>query len=67
MKYTLAATVLAAIVSAQTWEDINECAKPCILASVAAVTTCGATDYPCICKSNTNKPNQINVRQLFLT
>jgi hypothetical protein len=52
MKFTLATIALAiAAVSAQTWNDIPACAQPCILASVAKVTKCGATDYPCICMS----------------
>ncbi|KAI1424177.1 hypothetical protein F5Y12DRAFT_715530 [Xylaria sp. FL1777] len=50
MQFTLAAlATLAVAVSAQTWNDIPACAQPCILTSVAAVTTCSSTDYQCIC------------------
>ncbi|TGJ86317.1 hypothetical protein E0Z10_g2455 [Xylaria hypoxylon] len=50
MQFTLAtlATLIAAV-SAQTWADIPACAQPCIDDAVATTTTCGATDYPCIC------------------
>ncbi|KAI0206631.1 hypothetical protein F4808DRAFT_454551 [Astrocystis sublimbata] len=50
MQFTLVTiTTLVGIVSAQTWNDIPACAQPCIVDAVAAVTDCGATDYPCIC------------------
>ncbi|KAI0534212.1 hypothetical protein GGR58DRAFT_505555 [Xylaria digitata] len=50
MQFTLATiAALIAAVSAQTWDDIPACAQPCIVDAVAAVTTCGSTDYKCIC------------------
>ncbi|KAI0813768.1 hypothetical protein GGR55DRAFT_545031 [Xylaria sp. FL0064] len=52
MQFTLATlAALVAAVSAQSWDDIPACAQPCIDDAVAAVTTCGSTDYTCICAS----------------
>ncbi|KAF2965730.1 hypothetical protein GQX73_g7840 [Xylaria multiplex] len=52
MQFTLATiAALVTAVSAQTWNDIPACAQPCIVEAVAAVTTCGQTDYKCICAS----------------
>ncbi|KAI0973201.1 hypothetical protein F4678DRAFT_459331 [Xylaria arbuscula] len=52
MQLTLAALApFIVAVSAQTWNDIPACAQPCILNAVATVTSCGSTDYQCICAS----------------
>ncbi|KAI1822758.1 hypothetical protein F4861DRAFT_374787 [Xylaria intraflava] len=49
MKYTFAALVLAAAVSAQSLSDIPACAVPCIDDARVKNTNCAASDYKCLC------------------
>lgn len=53
MKYAFAAAAIVASVYAQDISSIPACALPCIDASRTKVTTCGETDYKCLCDNIT--------------
>ena len=49
MKYAVAAALLAAIVKAQTIDDVPSCAVPCLDDAIKSETDCDTTDYACVC------------------
>lgn len=49
MKYTVAALAFAALVRAQSRDDIPECAIPCLDDAIQSETDCDVTDYACVC------------------
>ncbi|KAK2601625.1 hypothetical protein QQS21_004860 [Conoideocrella luteorostrata] len=51
MKFSaVAAVAFAALVSAQSKDDIPSCAIPCLDDAVKSKTSCSTTDFACICK-----------------
>ncbi|KAG9252984.1 uncharacterized protein F5Z01DRAFT_170276 [Emericellopsis atlantica] len=51
MKYAVAAALLAAVVKAQTINDVPKCAIPCLDDAIASETSCDTTDYACVCQN----------------
>ncbi|KAI6781180.1 hemoglobin and hemoglobin-haptoglobin-binding protein-like protein [Emericellopsis cladophorae] len=51
MKYAVAAAILAAVVKAQTIDDVPSCAVPCLDEAIASETDCDTTDYACVCEN----------------
>jgi hypothetical protein len=51
MKFIVAALALAVAATAQTIDDVPDCAIPCLEDAVASTTDCAADDYPCICSN----------------
>lgn len=51
MKYSLVAVALAAVVRAQTIDDVPTCAVPCLDEAITSETDCETTDYACVCEN----------------
>lgn len=50
MKFAIVTIACAALVHAQSRDDVPSCALPCLDTAVQQNTSCATDDYACICK-----------------